>query len=1048
MVLTSEEIKSKDFELLKLYQNQVNELLLKDKYISKKEYLKIYKQLTPIIHKLKIMEKESMLELWCQKNKVDYYEIKSLINFYTNTNKIIDDKNTLYINKHLEEDKEYLDTILVNEDPNIKLDKEQRKVILSDEDYTLVVAGAGSGKTTTIEAKVKYLIEKQHIDPNRILIISFTRKATNELQTRCKKLGLPVKISTFHSLANQVIGSSEESHHQITTGDLMFKTIKEYLINNENDEEFVKKILLFFASYLNVPFGEKNISLLFTELAKNDCTTLKSDITTSLDEFNKKQISQKYTLKNEKVKSVEECRIANFLYINGIDYEYEPVYKYCFNNTIKPYCPDFIIRQYGKEIYLEHFGISESGENPRYSKEELEQYKKHVNDKIMFHRKHGTKLIYTFSKYNDNKDTITHLKEELIKSGISFEPKNQKAIYKAILSNLEDKYFNKLVQLICVFISRFKTNNFSPTKFDEWKITLSDERTKLFVNICYECYLAYSSVLKNTGSIDFEDMINNASNVLDKLIENHQKLPYDYIFVDEYQDISIQRFNLCEKLSKCSNAKIVAVGDDWQSIFKFSGAQIDLFTKFEQIMGYANIQKITNTYRNSQELIDIAGNFVMSNKYQITKKLKSNKSIKNPVILMTYNDKKDFISYKLGDTVTNRLGSAIEHALDNIVKENGINQKVLFIGRYGFEQFILSNYKEGFTYKRNKLYSNKYPKLNITFLTAHSSKGLTYDNVIIINGKDAILGFPSRIVDDPVMKLVIKDEENFEYAEERRLFYVALTRTKNKVYILTPKYRPSKFILELNSNYKNVLVVGEKIEPEVNFDNLLKCPLCSYPLQRRSNNNFKIPGEIWICSNDPEICGYVTNNPRGGKMSISKCPKCSDGYLIVKKVPDPSKEKYILGCTNYLKDGTGCNAYLVDNKYTQDLELVNLEFFDKNTDIKKITYCNKNFIELVNTIIYIVKYYENYKFKISPRTILEILVGASNKQIKVFKLYKNKYYGYLTVDDRQKYWALFKALTKEEILNVDESNYNNVTVIKDHLTLDDYKIIYASIKIK
>ena len=412
----------------------------------------------------------------------------------------------------------------------------------------------------------------------------------------------------------------------------MFKTIKEYLINNENDEEFVKKILLFFASYLNVPFGEKNISLLFTELAKNDCTTLKSDITTSLDEFNKKQISQKYTLKNEKVKSVEECRIANFLYINGIDYEYEPVYKYCFNNTIKPYCPDFIIRQYNKEIYLEHFGISESGENPRYSKEELEQYKKHVNDKIMFHRKHGTKLIYTFSKYNDNKDTITHLKEELIKSGISFEPKNQKAIYKAILSNLEDKYFNKLVQLICVFISRFKTNNFSPTKFDEWKITLSDERTKLFVNICYECYLAYSSVLKNTGSIDFEDMINNASNVLDKLIENHQKLPYDYIFVDEYQDISIQRFNLCEKLSKCSNAKIVAVGDDWQSIFKFSGAQIDLFTKFEQIMGYANIQKITNTYRNSQELIDIAGNFVMSNKYQITKKLKSNKSIKNHVI--------------------------------------------------------------------------------------------------------------------------------------------------------------------------------------------------------------------------------------------------------------------------------------------------------------------------------------------------------------------------------------------------------------------------------
>ena len=1048
MVVTSEEIKSKDFALLKLYQNKVTELLGQDKYISKKEYLKIYKELTPIIHKLKIMEKEEVLELWCQKYNLDYYEIKSLINFYTNTNKIIDDKNILYINKHLESEKEYLDNILSKEDPNIKLDTEQRKVILADEDYTLVVAGAGSGKTTTIEAKVKYLIEKQRIDPNHILIISFTRKATNELQTRCKKLGLPVKISTFHSLANQVIGASEESHHQITTGDLMFKTIKEYLINNENNEEFVKKILLFFASYLNAPVGEENISLLFSELAKNDCTTLKSDISESLEQFNKSQISKKYTLKNEKVKSAEECRIANFLYINGIDYEYEPVYKYCFTNTTKPYCPDFVIRQYDKEIYLEHFGISEDGTNSRYTPEELEQYKKHINDKILFHRKHGTKLIYTFSKYNDHKDTLTHLKEELIKAGISFEPKSQKAIYKAILSNLEDKYFNKLVQLICVFISRFKINNLSPSKFDEWKITLSDERTKLFVNICYECYLAYSSVLKNTGSIDFEDMINNASNILDKLIAEDKQLPYDYIFVDEYQDISLQRFNLCEKLSKCSNAKIVAVGDDWQSIYRFSGAQIDLFTKFEETMGYANIQKITNTYRNSQELIDIAGNFVMKNNTQITKKLKSNKSIKNPVILMTYNDKSNYNSNIQGDTVTNRLGIAIEKALDNIVKENGMSQKVLFIGRYGFELFVLSNYKKGFTYKRNKLYSNKYPKLNITFLTAHSSKGLTYDNVIIINGKDAILGFPSRIVDDPVMKLVIKDEENFEYAEERRLFYVALTRTKNKVYILTPKYKPSKFILELNNNYKNILLVGEPIEPEEKFNNLLKCPLCSYPLQRRSNNNFKIPGEIWLCSNDPEICGFITNNPRGGKMAISKCPKCSDGYLIVKKVQNNNTDKYILGCTNYSKDGTGCNAYLIDKKYTQDLEKINIEFYDENTDITKVTYCNKNFIELVNAIMYIVNYYEKYTFTISPKTILEILSGATTKQIKTFKLYNNKLYGYLKDINRDKYWALFKTLTKEEILYIDEDNYNNVTLKKKALTLDDYKIIYASIKLK
>ena len=126
---------------------------------------------------------------------------------------------------------------------------------------------------------------------------------------------------------------------------------------------------------------------------------------------------------------------------------------------MKLYCPDFIIRQYDKEIYLEHFGISEDGKNSRFTAEELELYRKHVNDKILLHKKHGTKLIYTFSKYNDGKDTISHLKEELQKAGISFDYRNSKEIYKILVQNIEDKYFNKFIQLICVFITRFKTNN-------------------------------------------------------------------------------------------------------------------------------------------------------------------------------------------------------------------------------------------------------------------------------------------------------------------------------------------------------------------------------------------------------------------------------------------------------------------------------------------------------------------------------------------------------------------------------------------------------------
>ena len=1045
MMLFKKKNNSIEYRNLEKYKNLIIELTKNDRYISKKQYINYFNELKETYEKLLLMEQESVLLPWCKKQKINYSDLKKLIEFYDNTYSFIQDYNDNFVKKHMITDKEYLDDLLVKDDPIIKLDDEQRKVVLSDEDYTLVIAGAGAGKTTTIEAKVKYLVEKLNVEESRILIVSFTRKATNELVQRCKKLGLNVKISTFHSLANNIINNNEE-RYRIATADKMFSSIKNYLINKVNDEVFVKKMLLFFGSYLEVPIGENNIAVLFNKLNSNNYTTLKSDIDKTLDGYTKNQEKKHITIKDERVKSVEECRIANFLYINGINYQYEPVYKYTFNFTSKPYCPDFLIKQFDKEIYLEHFGISEDGKNNRYNEEELTKYKKHINDKILLHRKHGTKLIYTFSKYNDNRDYLNHLKEELIKCGISFEPKNSKEIYSVIIKNLEDKYFNKFIQLVCVFISRFKTNNYSVSKFDEWKISLTDERTKMFVDICYQCYLAYMTDLKKEKSIDFEDMINNASNILDKMIEQNKMLPYDYIFVDEYQDISMQRFDLCEKLSKCSNAKIIAVGDDWQSIFKFSGAKIELFTKFEEMMGYANVIKITNTYRNSQELIDIAGNFVMENNDQIKKQLKSNKSINNPIVLMSYDDSNVKDKNNLGPR--SRLASVLEMTLDKLVSEYGEEQKILFIGRYGFEGPALANLKENiFTFYNGTLKSKKYPKLKLTYLTAHSSKGLGYDNVVIINAKDAIMGFPSKIEDDPVMKLVINDNDNYEYAEERRLFYVALTRTKNKVYIITPIYKPSQFILEIKEKYKNVVVLGNELKPIKEISNILKCPYCGYPLQRRVNNNFNIKGKIWVCSNNPEVCGFVTNDITGNKLCISKCPKCEDGYLIVKTVKSKNGvDQKMLGCSNYKADGTGCSTYLMSFDYTQDLEKLNIMFYDDKTDINKVTLCGVLFIDLVNTIVEIINYYSFYNIYINPSILFSFLSGIKTETVNKHEMFKHPKFDFIILKDKKKLYALLEAMKSENIISIDNNNHNKICVIKKSIDINEYKVLYASIK--
>lgn len=216
-----------------------------------------------------------------------------------------------------------------------------------------------------------------------------------------------------------------------------------------------------------------------------------------------------------------------------------------------------------------------------------------------------------------------------------------------------------------------------------------------------------------------------------------------------------------------------------------------------------------------------------------------------------------------------------------------------------------------------KLKSVKYPKLNITFMTAHASKGLGYDNVIVVNGRNETYGFPSKIEDDPVLAFVIKGDRSIDYAEERRLFYVAMTRTKNRVYFIAPEQNPSEFLLEIKRDYKNVVLRGNwSEEPPQNNIAKKTCPICGYPMQFRYKNAYGL--RLYICTNEPEVCGFMTNEYKAGKLSILKCDQCRDGYLIVK----PGKENnYILGCTNYKKDGTGCGRFITPKYYYEMLKL-------------------------------------------------------------------------------------------------------------------------------
>lgn len=236
------------------------------------------------------------------------------------------------------------------------------------------------------------------------------------------------------------------------------------------------------------------------------------------------------------------------------------------------------------------------------------------------------------------------------------------------------------------------------------------------------------------------------------------------------------------------------------------------------------------------------------------------------------------------------------------------------LGRYGFDAYNLTKSSD-FIYweKTGNVSSKNFKDVEMEFMTVHRAKGLGYDNIIIINAIDSVYGFPSQIKDDPVLKYVVRDDHSIEYAEERRLFYVALTRTKNRVYIVTPQQRPSVFVRELINDYPNIVLRGEIDNRPYLPSEEKKCPVCGYPLQLRYNKTSRLV--LWLCTNEPEVCDFMTNNLRGGDLPILKCNKCKDGYLIVKD----GKTEPFLGCTNYKKDNTGCNCCVSRDFYYKNI---------------------------------------------------------------------------------------------------------------------------------
>ena len=338
-------------------------------------------------------------------------------------------------------------------------------------------------------------------------------------------------------------------------------------------------------------------------------------------------------------------------------------------------------------------------------------------------------------------------------------------------------------------------------------------RNREMLQLIEPLYNAYISNFRTTHGIDFPGMITDAIRCIQRGAYRH---PYKYVLIDEYQDMSRPRYELIRALREQSDFTLFCVGDDWQSIYRFAGSDIHLILDFAEIWrtwGPTRMFQITTTRRFRQSLIDASGAFVMQDKSLYAKHLH------NP------SDKKDYSLKALGGATQEERFDAIIEQLRKLPK----TASVLMLGRYKSDLNLLSrNDRDGLfqidEHTGGIVFLEK-PKMDIEFMTAHKSKGLQRDFVFLLCCSGGLKGFPSAIPEEPLLGLLLPEVERMPHAEERRLFYVAMTRCRKKLFFVVDQSRPSRFMYELHDRICPNIFRGVKLPPQ--------CPNCGEALRLR-----------------------------------------------------------------------------------------------------------------------------------------------------------------------------------------------------------------------
>lgn len=770
----------------------------------------------------------------------------------------IDELNKNFIAKQLLKYDTFFNQIEAN-----PLTQQQRKACIIDEKYNLVLAGAGTGKTSTMVGRAGYLIQSGLAKPEDILMLAYAKKAAEEMDERIRqKLSIQnLTVKTFHSLGLEIIGKVEGNkpsiHEMATDEKVRTKFIDNQFEQLRKNADYQSLLIHYFANLI-YPFKSQ---FEFKNLNEYTAYILENDIR---------------TLQGEQVKSYEECEIANFLYRQGVKYQYEAKYKIDTRTPdFKQYQPDFYLPDY--DIYIEHFAVDQQDRTPPFI--DQSKYLAGMRWKRELHKKNQSTLLETYSYYKQQAVLTEKLESKLLAAGVTFSPLPANQLLEKLNSQGQVSEFSKLIAAI---LALFKSAGLSlqelSTKFANGE---NNARAQATIQLFEPIYDAYQYELKSTNSIDFDDMIARA---IEYIESNRYQSPYLYILVDEFQDISVSRARLLKALmAQQANASLFCVGDDWQAIYRFTGSDVSLTKDFEAHFGYTATSILDKTFRFNNKIGEVAARFITENPSQIQKLIQSNTQVSTSAV-------------SLIKTSNNEIG--LDAALNAISKKTSKTASVLLLGRFSFN-----------VPKNISTLKKQYANLNITFMTAHGSKGKEADYVIVLGLIKGKHGFPSEKITNPLLELLQPKSENFKNAEERRLFYVALTRARHHVYLMTDASKPSSFVVELIENDYPILT--DEFKGNHFQDTIAQhCPSChtGFLTARDGYSSFFGCSNYPVCKHTENACKWCGSNLiTKGKLRYCEntrcdfkepiCPLC-EGSLSLKS----GDYGQFWGCSNYRKN--------------------------------------------------------------------------------------------------------------------------------------------------